>query len=235
MNKRISNIIAIGVIVISVIFMGLFFLANNKKMGINKHPEDNDSVLLKPITQDLDSIVNQKKLVSNITPDELVIARDLFNRNNLNIDYFWISRIKIKEENADNNYSANYIVSAIYIYNKLPVFLGGDVLLHFDNSKNLTYQSGLAHSDFSSINLNITPKISKEDAASLLIKKHPSFSSGQNLIAELGIANKKVGMGYRNPEFVLAWKITISGSGIPGAYVNAENGEVIYFDSGLRS
>ena len=54
------------------------------------------------------------------------------------------------------------------------------------------------------------------------------------MLAELGITNKKVGMGYDDPDFVLSWKITVGNFEFSYAVVNAINGEIIYFDDGMR-
>ncbi|MBS3112815.1 hypothetical protein J4418_01920 [Candidatus Woesearchaeota archaeon] len=179
--------------------------------------------------------IEQKTVEINheISPQDLVIVQDLFNKNNLNIDDFQILKLKIDSKYTDNPQAGYYVVKANRVYNGLRFFMGGDVIYHFNKEGSKVFEAGSVSDNIGEISPN--PLISKEDAFAILQEDYSDIFGKENLFAEFGIANKKVGIGYKDPDFVLSWKITVGNSEYPYAVVSAINGEIIYVDDSIRT
>lgn len=174
----------------------------------------------------------QSNLDHKVSVDDLTTVKNLFIKNNIDINNFQITYFAVEKPITNNPDARYYTVKANRIYNKLPIFLGGDAIYHFNKDGIKVFQTGNTFNI--DVNISQTPEISKEDAATILLKKYPDEFAKDNLLAELGITNKKVGMGYDDPDFVLSWKITVGNFEFSYAVVNAINGEIIYFDDGMR-
>jgi hypothetical protein len=184
------------------------------------------------------SFVSAVEQVSNtshkISHEDLAKVQILFNKNNLNLSDFQIIKYDKEVSPVQREF-----VRANRLYKGLVIFLEGDVIYQFNKEGVKTYESGLTSKITKEISLEST--ISKEEAVNKAIEESERqtsfpelnrFDEG-NMIAELGIANKKVGSEYENPNWVLAWKITNGGSDYPVAFVDANDGTIIYYDSGI--
>lgn len=187
----------------------------------------------------LDIQLKENDINHKIPSEELVIVEDLFSKNNINIENLQIRSFQIREKFSDNLKSGYYIIGTIRIHNGLPIFRGGDAIYHFNKEGLKVFENGSIYPIIGLI--PDTPKISKEEALRILLEQQEKYLDSSNKFsiinnfAELGIVNKKVGIGYDNPDYTLVWKITVKDSKYPDAYISAIDGEVFSMDDGIRT
>lgn len=165
-----------------------------------------------------------------ISAENLAIVKKLFIQNSININDFQITYFSIDKTAADNPEVGYYVVKANRIYNNLAIFIGGEAIYHFNRSGAVVYQTGSVY--LVDQDIPLIPQITQEEAVAILMNKYPSVFSRNKVFAELGISIATVGLG--NTDNVVSWKISVGENTIPYAVVNAINGKIIYFESGIR-
>jgi hypothetical protein len=166
-----------------------------------------------------------------ISSDNLEVVRWLCQKNGLDLNNFEVDWFNIDPRCADNPEATYYGIRAIEIYEGLPVFLE-KVGYGFNKDGMLVYRADRKSIHNASSDLSTEPTISKVQAAQKAADAYPGSFAGREMMAELGFHNRYVGMG-RGAEYVLAWRITTGGEW-PFAIVDASNGELLYYDDGIR-
>ena len=166
-----------------------------------------------------------------ISSDNLEVVQWLFEKNGLDLKRYQVKSFGMYPEYAQNPQATYYGIRAGQVYKGLPIFLD-DVGYGFNKNGDLVYRADRRLIYNMGTEFSEKPRISVDDAAQKAVDAHPGSFAGNKLITELGFHNKHVGMSSE-PDYVLAWRITTGGEW-PFAIVDATNGEVLYYDDGIR-
>lgn len=115
----------------------------------------------------------------------------------------------------------------------LPVFKE-EVIYHFNKEGELYFTSG---EKLVETGVNTNPRVNKDQAGQMAVEemkkiKMDGGSVPANLKIELGFLREK--LADISTSLVLVWKVTPPENDYPQVFVDAQNGVVVYSDSGIR-
>lgn len=167
-----------------------------------------------------------------VSAEELVKVKSLFQKNNIDIGTLAINNVVVDERGESH-------VRAEQFYNKLPIFLGGQIIYHFhsngkvydrsiiDSTKDI-YTSGNRIGD---LNIPIEPSISASAAAR---KARESMKLNYFFTGELGFWDLNAGTSDPETSFILVWKVMPRGAEeYPYAIIDANDGKLIRYWDGV--
>jgi Zn-dependent metalloprotease len=163
-------------------------------------------------------------------------AKELFEKNNVSLSNFIITRVDVDELGMTH-------VRGFQTYQSLPVFTG-DLIYHFTKNGEKRGETDLGivelqdYSSFVSGNVfdpklapSLSPKLSAQEAFQETRKR--SDCQLPFTQAELGIFDPNATSGQEGKEYVLVWSLSNGGNGLQ-SYVDAQSGTIYYCDNGIR-
>lgn len=213
METKNTKITILSILIIILALLGWFFLS---KIRYTLAPTIKT-------TNVIQKIINQND--HQINTAELAQTKELFAKNNLDLNNLRFMRFESDDERQQQVIYA-FHVAADQFYKGLPLFTE-NIIYHFNKSTGKIIS--VSGERISALNLSVTPKISLAEAT----KK--SGLSLYNLQGELGIYSLDETPADNNSDFkhFLAWKITPRDNKYPVAYINAINGDLLYYFNGI--
>ena len=185
-------------------------------------------------------IVNTTRIYPSLAPtvsdSAYAIVKSLFNKNNLSL-----ANLKVDSLTFDQGY--NVLCNQYYGPNSktdypLELFVN-PVIFHFsENENNYTLNGTL----IDKVDIDFKPRVTMAQASNLFydfIKTDWLYSGSLDdyydtgFNAELGIIDFYAGLNNDNHYFVLAWKLTVSGSKYPRAFIRADYLQLINYSNGV--
>jgi len=166
-----------------------------------------------------------------VSSDNLAVVEWLFEKNGLDLKRYQVKRFGMYPDYSQNPQATYYGIRAGQVYKGLPIFLD-DVGYGFNKDGDLVYRADRRLIYNMGKEFSEKPRFSMEDAEQKAVDAHSAAFGSQQVTAELGFHNRYVGMSH-DPDYVLVWKITTGGE-YPFAIVDADTGEVLCFDDGIR-
>ena len=169
----------------------------------------------------------------NVSTEELSRVKNLFQKNNIDLGTLAITSVKIDEQGASH-------IRAEQFYKNLPIFLGGQIIYHFDSSGKALVDStnpdGTNHIYISgerigNLGISTEPSIS---APTAVRTARESMKSNYFFTAELGFWDLTAGTSNTESNFVLVWRIKPKGADqYPYAIIDANTGKLIRYWNGI--
>ena len=185
-------------------------------------------------------IVNTTRIYPSLTPtvsdSAYTIVQSLFNKNNLSL-----ANLKVDSLTYDQGY--HVFCSQYYGPNSktaypLELYIN-PVIFHFSENENNYTLSGTL---IDKVDIDLNPRVTIAQASNVFYDYIDADGWYSGLLndylnlefnAELGIIDFYAGLNNGNHYFVLAWKLTISGSKYPAAYIRADFLQLINYSNGI--
>lgn len=159
-----------------------------------------------------------------ISPTELIQTQKLFEKNKLDIDNLQFVGFQADNENRlQTTYQIH--VAANQIYKGLPIF--GAIIYHFNKSTGIL--DSISGKRITNLGISIIPRVTVDEA----VKKSgvkSRFLNGELIIYSIDKTSSDLNSEF---EYILAWKINPRESEYPVAFVDATNGNVLYYFNGI--
>ena len=181
--------------------------------------------------------ITQPVGVHTLPTGQLVLVNNLFDRNHLshaNLRYFQYQRDSLRNFSAPTRVLSE-VVRVYEFVNGLKVFTAQTNFVFWNGD--FHYRAG---SSPGATALSPVPRLSVPQVRWLfreaIGKYDPRVTiENQCVEAELGYYNLNGGQGGQPEKMVRAWRATKQGQAYPMAYFQDENGQLIYYDNGLRT
>jgi len=193
--------------------------------------QQNQSPIQSPTTSSLQVTQIKADMGAQISSTDLARAKELFQKNNIDI-----SKVSIVSFSTDQFGKVH--IGCRQFYKGLRSF-SDSLTYHFDETGKAMDRSAIdgtknifiSGDPIGNITLSDKPGITMYQAASKVSTKMKSKS----FTAELGVLDLNGGASDKQQNFVLVWKIMPKTAQIfPFALVDAQNGDVLRYDDGIR-
>jgi hypothetical protein len=163
---------------------------------------------------------------------ELSKAEKLFLQNNIDIGTLAIVSV------STDRFGKTHI-RCDQFYKGIPIF-GGDVIYHFEQSGKAMDRSAIDGTQDIYISGNLIEDITASEEPKLTMyeaeERVQTKMNSKSFTAELGFRDLNAGISYKEPNFSLIWKIMpADAEKYPYAYIDANSGNILYYDDGIRS
>ena len=169
---------------------------------------------------------------TSLSKSEINTIKNLFNYNNLAHTAYQFTSFQKDELGYSHVRCCQFI-------NNLKIFTS-DLIFHFDQNNVYYYLSG---NIAEKIDLNKKPLMSQNEVTEKFlfsIEQDEFYNKNIEDILkscfelELGYYNLNAGKSYANENYTKAWRIKLTNSNFPYAYINDDNSDLIYYDNGIR-
>lgn len=175
--------------------------------------------------------------VHSLPASQVLLINSLFDRNLLNhatLRYFQYQRDSLRNFSAPTRVLSE-VVRTYEFVNGLQVFTAQTNFIFWNGD--LHYRAGKSPG---STAISAGPRLTLPQLRGLFKDAMARFDPGntvenQCLDAELGYYDRNIGQVGRPEKLEKAWKITKQGQAYPLAFFQDDNGELIYYDNGLRT
>lgn len=178
-------------------------------------------------------ITQIKRANYNIKPADSLAAVHLFQQNNMNYSNLSFERIILNDTIGGHIYQH---IFAIQSFNGLQIMSGGAGYHFLDG----VYQSTLGKI-YGSVNLDDHSHLSLSQLRALYMSEsidkqgvNPSYRDSC-ITAQFGYYDANAGTGNESTNIIKAWRIQLKNNRYPLAIFRDDNGQLITFDSGVRT
>jgi len=178
-------------------------------------------------------ITQIKRVNYNIKPADSLAAVHLFQQNNMNYSNLSFERIILNDTIGGHIYQH---IFAIQSFNGLQIMSGGAGYHLLDG----VYQSTLGKV-YGSVNLDNHSHLSLSQLRALYMAEsidkqgvNPSYRDSC-ITAQFGYYDANAGTGNESTNMIKAWRVQLKNNGYPLAIFSDDKGQLIAFDSGIRT
>ena len=172
-------------------------------------------------------VIQNSPATSVLPASEMNVIKSLFNNNRM--DYANYQFYQLDKDDLGFHH-----VRCYQFVNNLRVF-SADLIFHFNQNNTFYLVSG---NQIKSIKLDDKPSLNRKKVVELFVQK---LSQEKASMVDKDIVKGcfEIELGYAalddsNGKFAKVWQAKPAGRDYPYAYINDDNSEVIYYDSGVR-
>lgn len=178
-------------------------------------------------------ITQIKRANYNIKPADSLAAVHLFQQNNMNYSNLSFERIILNDTIGGHTYQHIFAIQSL---NGLQI-MSGEAGYHFLDG---VYQSALGKV-YGSVNLDNHSHLSLSQLRALYMSEsidkqgvNPSYRDSC-ITAQFGYYDANAGTGNESANIIKAWRVQLKNKGYPLAIFSDDNGQLIAYDSGIRT